>query len=160
MNYVCIFKNLPISIFFLGVLTLLSGCYTVLKQSPQKNTTYTVKPKLPPNTEDTSELAGVWIHKRLWMDYGYEYNRIEIYENGKLVYIPSSERSNSEIFYGSYYISTDTMSVLFENIGLEQLKYSLNADTLLLETINPFGGIHESLINDCYSCIIRWIRSR
>jgi hypothetical protein len=151
--------NITKTLLFVSLLLLPQGCYTVLKQNPGVNQVHIIQPTLPPNTEDTSELSGVWIHKRLWMDYGYEYNRLEIYTNGKLVYIPSSERSNSEVFLGGYYVSSDTMSILFKNIGLEMMKYNLNADTLLLKSINSYGGTRESIINDCYSCTIRRIRN-
>ena len=153
------FKKIFLLVLLIITIILLIGCYTVLKHSPKTNPTRIIQPTLPPNTEQPGELIGVWIHKRLWMDYGYQYNRLQFRNNGKLVYIPSSERSNSEVFYGSYYISSDTISILFNNLGLELMKYSINADTLLLKSINSFGGTHESLINDCYNCVIRWIRN-
>lgn len=147
-------------ILFISSLIFIQSCYTILKQSPKTNPTHIIQPTLPPNTEDTSEMNGVWIHKRMWMDYGLQYNRLEFYDEGKLVYIPSSELSNSEVFYGRYYISSDTINILFENIGMELMKYNVNADTLLLKSINSFGGSRESLINDCYNCVIRWIRNQ
>ena len=153
------FKKIFLLVLLIITIILLIGCYTVLKHSPKTNPPRIIQPTLPPNKEDISELTGVWIHKRLWMDYGYEYNRLEFYDNGKLVYIPSSERSNSEVYHGSYYISSDTISILFKNIGPEMMKYNLNADTLLLQSINSYDGNRGSLINDCYSCVIRWIRN-
>jgi len=161
MSTICGFKKIYLLISFIFTIFLLTGCYTVLKQSPKENTPprITEKYRLPPNKEDVSDLMGVWIHKVLWMDYGYEYNRLEIYSDGRLVYIPSSERSNSEVYYGNYYASPDTLIVLFENIGPELMIYNLNADTLLLQSMNSFGGIRESLINDCYNCSKRWIRN-
>ena len=91
------------------------------------------------------------------MDYGYQIRRLDIKNNGNLIYIPDSERSNSKIYYGSYRTLSDTLIIKFnEKTNAEWMNYKLNANTLAISILKEREGTENNLINDCYNCITSW----
>ena len=150
-----------LGIFFISLPLLIPGCYTVLDQSQYKERKEQQKVELPAVNSFSNELTGVWVRKELWVDYGYNYKRLEIYYDGRVIYIPESESRTSKVYYGSYSISYDTLIIKFEDKHTsEKMNYWLNADTLFTATLIGMEGTENNLINHCYSCIQRWIRNQ
>ncbi|PJC59347.1 MAG: hypothetical protein CO025_06445 [Ignavibacteria bacterium CG_4_9_14_0_2_um_filter_37_13] len=144
-----------ISIVILGF--FIQSCYTIIKQVNVENNQYKSNSQFPPNSVLNNKLEGVWINKKLWMDYGYQIRRLDIKNNGNLIYIPDSERSNSKIYYGSYRTLSDTLIIKFnEKTNAEWMNYKLNANTLAISILKEREGTENNLINDCYNCITSW----
>lgn len=147
-------------VFFIVIpIFLVQSCYTVIKKNDFEKSYYDRQPKFPLNSNLNTELVGVWINKKLWMDYGYQYRRLEIKNNGSVTYIPSSERSNSEIFYGNYRVLSDTLIIIFNRRdNSEWMIYRLRTNTLYIQNIKERKGTENNLVNDCYACGRIWIK--
>jgi hypothetical protein len=145
--------------FIFTLVFFAQSCYTIVEQRKVNNTFYESQAEFPQNYNIQNDLIGVWINKQLWMDYGYQYRRLEIYENGRVVYMPRSESNNSKIYNGIYTVSADT---LIMNLGnkpsIVWMKYRLNADTLFIRSFKEEPGTENDLINDCYDCTRNWIK--
>ena len=147
-----------ILIILIAVLVFfIQSCYTIIKQSDLGNNHYKTNAQFPLKSGLDSELEGVWINKILWMDYGYQIRRLEIKNDGSVIYIPDSEKSNSKIYYGSYRVISDTLIIKFdEKNNFEWMNYKLDDTNLAISNLKDREGTENNLINDCYNCFRNW----
>ncbi len=149
--------NVHISALCLIIQILIyQGCYTIIQQ------TYTVTPQLKPdfplNSTINNELSGVWIKKVLWLDYGYQIQRFE-FSNGKVVYIPSSEGINSEVYLGNYRTLADTLLLKFSGTGdIGMMTYKIDGNSLFLSNVGD-DFVKISFREKCTTCTGTWTKS-
>jgi len=145
------FVSIVILVFFI------QSCYTIIKKENVDSDFHKTNSQFPQNSILNPELVGVWINKKLWMDYGDQIRRLEIKNNGNIIYIPNSERSSSHIYFGSYRIQSDTLIIKFnEKNNSEWMNYKLSTYTLAIKNFLEGEGTNDNLINDCYNCITSW----
>lgn len=135
----------------------IQSCYTATKQTYIKNKNSHSKSQFPQNSTLNNKLIGVWINKKLLYDYGYQIRKLKIKNNGYVIYIPASERSNNEIYHGHYRVLSDTLIIKFnEKKRTEWMKYKLKTNTLVITSLKGREGSSTNLINNCYNCFISW----
>jgi len=136
---------------------LFQSCYTVVDQNKLNFDSQSTKYAFPSNAIIETKLNGTWINPVRWMDYGDQLRKLEMFYDGNFIYTPSSEKNNSEYFYGQYRSIADTLVFLFEvNNRIEKINFSVANDTLFLISLSLNENTRNNLINNCSGCVKAW----
>jgi len=98
-------------------------------------------------------IIGSWIHKILWIDYGYQIKRLDFYSNGNVSFYPDFERINSLYHSGRFKINNDTLQIQLLNNSFEEIfVYKIYTSQLQLQKIPdeyqlsiPIANINEEI---------------
>jgi hypothetical protein len=126
-----------------------SGCYTIVKPLPVSEREQRNRSVFQRELTVDDRLIAAWMNTELLMDYGNRVKTVKFTGSGAVYFNINKEVTGKNFDAGTYRIFGDSLLIYFDNkYFIEQYRYKINSNTLILERLRKAGNESYSLVEN------------